>query len=92
MLVEFDGLTPKGQKSPPFGGSTQVRESPSLIPTKFDEMDIDDVVLAWIMNGPGVGTVSDAEQFGPRAPMNDVLPKKLFDCTVKFVAEVMAIP
>ena len=90
--VVFDGLRPNGQKSPPLGGSTQVRPSPSPILTKFDEIDIDDVVLAWITNGAGSGTESDAEQFGPRAPMNDELPKKLFPCTVKFVAEVMAIP
>ena len=92
VLVEFEGLRPNGQKSPPLGGSTQVRESPSAILTKFDEIDIDVVVLASIMNGAGLGTESDAEQFGPRAPMNDELPKKLLLCTVKFVAEVMAIP
>jgi len=52
VLVEFDrldrldsvdGLRPTGQKSPPLGGSTQVRVLPSLILTKFDEIDIDDV-------------------------------------------------
>ena len=92
VLVVFDGLRPNGQKSPPLGGSTQVRESPSLILTKFDEIDINDVVLESIMNLAGLGTVSDAEQFGPRAPMNDELPTKLFLCTLKFVAEVIAIP
>ena len=91
-LVVFDGLTPSGQKSPPFGGSTQVKESPSGILTKFGEMDIADVVLVSIMNSAGLGTVSDAEQLGPRAPINDVLPKKLFLCTVKLAAEVIAIP
>ena len=92
VLVVFDGLRPNGQKSPPLGGSTQVRAFPSPILTKFDEIDIDDVVLAWVMNAAGLGTLSDSEQFGPRAPMNDQLPKKLFPCTVKFVAEVIAIP
>jgi len=92
VLVVFDGLRPTGQKSPPLGGSTQVRESPSLILTKSDRTGIDVVVLVSITNGPGLGTVSDSEQFGPRAPMNDALPKKLFPCTVKFSAEVMAIP
>ena len=91
-LLVFDGLRPNGQKSPPLGGSTQVRESPSTIFTKFDEIDIADVVLASIMNLAGLGTVSVLEQFGPRAPMNDVLPKKLFLCTVKLTAEVMATP
>ena len=71
VLVVFDGLRPNGQKSPPLGGSTQVRESPSGILTKFGEIDIDDVVLASVMNGEGVGTESDVEQFGPRAPMNE---------------------
>ena len=71
VLVVFDGLRPNGQKSPPLGGSTQVRPSPSPISTKFDEIDIDDVVLAWVMNAAGSGTMSDAEQFGPRAPMNE---------------------
>ena len=100
-LVEFDefdecdrldGLTPIGHKLPPLGGSTQNRELPSLILTKFEEIDIDDVVLVSIMNLPGLGTVSVVEQFGPRAPINDVLPKKLFLCTVKLTAEVIAIP
>ena len=92
VIVVFDGLRPNGQKSPPLGGSTQVRESPSPILTKFDEIDINVVVLASVINGAGLGTESDSEQFGPRAPMNDELPKKLFPCTVKFVAEVMTIP
>ena len=92
VLVVFDGLRPNGQKSPPLGGSTQVKESPSPIFTKFDEIDIDEVVLASIMNCAGLGTESDVEQFGPRAPMNDEFPKKLLACTVKFDAEVMAIP
>lgn len=78
LLVKFDGLKPTGQKSPPLGGSTQVRASPSLILTKFDEIDIFDVVLASVMNWLAGGTESDAEQFGPRAPMNVELPKKLF--------------
>ena len=92
VLVEFEGLRPNGQKSPPLGGSTQVRASPSPILTKSDEIVIDVVVLASVMNGPGLGTESDTEQFGPRAPMNDELPIKLFFSTVKFAAEVMAIP
>jgi hypothetical protein len=92
VLVVFDGLRPCGQKSPPLGGSTHVRESPSTISTKFDEIDIDDVVLVSIMNSAGLGTVSTVEQLGPRAPINDLLPKKLFLCTVKLTAEVMAIP
>ena len=71
VLVVFDGLRPNGQKSPPLGGSTQVKELPSGISTKLDEIDIDDVVLSSVMNGAGVGTVSDVEQFGPRAPMNE---------------------
>ena len=60
--------------------------------TKFDEIDIDVVVLASVMKAAGLGTKSDSEQFGPRAPMNDEFPKKLFPCTVKFSAEEMAIP
>lgn len=92
VKLEFDGLRPKGQKSPPLGGSTQVRESPSAILTKSDETDIDDVVLVWIMNSAGLGTTSVFVQFGPRAPMKDELPKKLFFCTVKLTADVMAIP
>jgi hypothetical protein len=74
------------------GGSTQFRELPSLILTKFDEIDIDVVVLTSVTNGAGLMTVFVVGQLGPRAPMNDELPKKLFPCTVKFVAEVMAIP
>ena len=87
----FDGLRPSGQKSPPLGGRTQVRESPSLILMK-SVRTIDLVVLASVINAAGLGTFSDSEQFGPRAPMNDSLPKKLFPSTVKFWAEVMAIP
>ena len=92
VLVEFEGLRPNGQKSPPLGGRTQVRESPSPILTKFDEIDIDVVVLTSVINGAGLGKESNSGQLGPRAPMNDQFPKKLFPCTVKFVAEVMAIP
>ena len=91
-LVVFDGLRPNGQKSPPLGGSTQVRESPSGILTKFDEIDIDDVVLSSVTNSAGLRTGFDVGQLGPREPMNDELPKRLFLCTVKFVAEAMAIP
>jgi len=98
VVVEFDGLDgldglrPNGQKSPPVGGTTQVKELPSLILTKFDEIDIDVVVLASVMNGAGLGIEFDCRQLGPRAPMNDELPKKLFPWTVKFAAEVIAIP
>jgi hypothetical protein len=38
----------------------------------------------------GVG--SEAEQFGPRDPMKDVLPNKALSCTVKLRADVMAMP
>ena len=87
-----EGLRPNGQKSPPLGGTRQFKELPSLILTKFDEIDIKVVVLSSITNGAGLKTVFDVGQFGPRSPMNDELPKKLFSCTVKFVAEAMAIP
>ena len=64
--VVFDGLRPCGQKSPPLGGSTQNRELPSLILAKFEEIDIDDVVLTSVTNGAGVRTVFDVGQLGPR--------------------------
>jgi hypothetical protein len=70
-LVEFDGLRANGQKSPPLGGTTQVRESPSLILVKIGETDIDVVVLTSVMNGAGVGKESDIGQPGPREPMNE---------------------
>lgn len=97
VLVEFDELAddelgPYGQKLPPLGGSIQIKELASLILTKFDEIDIDDVVLTSVTNGAGLGTDSDVGQSGPRSPMNEELPKMLFPCTVKFDAEVMAIP
>ena len=38
----------------------------------------------------GVG--SDALQFGPRDPINDVFPNSVFPSTVKFRADVMAMP
>ena len=38
----------------------------------------------------GVG--SEALQFGPREPMNEVFPKRTLSCTVKLRAEVIAIP
>lgn len=74
-LVEFDefdecdrldGLTPIGHKLPPLGGSTQNRELPSLILTKFEEIDIDDVVLTSVTNGAGVRTIFDVAQLDPR--------------------------
>lgn len=40
----------------------------------------------------GVGVVSVVLQFGPRDPMNVVLPMRTLSCTVKFRAEEMAMP
>ena len=76
---ELEGLRPNGQKSPPLGGRTQVRASPSLMSTKFDcRLSL---VMVWgsAMNGAGVGTTSFAVQLGPRALMKEVLPNKTFD-------------
>lgn len=89
--VVLDGLTPKGQKSPPLGGKTQVKESPSRMIPNPVWIDSDPVVLVSRTKGAGVGTVSVSLQFGPRAPMKDVLPNKELFCTVKFCAEVSAI-
>ncbi len=38
----------------------------------------------------GVG--SEALQFGPREPINEVFPKRTLSCTVKLQAEVIAMP
>jgi len=38
----------------------------------------------------GVG--SEALQFGPREPIKEVFPKSVFPSTVKFRADVMAMP
>jgi len=38
----------------------------------------------------GVG--SEALQFGPREPMNEVFPIRTLSCTVKLRAEVIAMP
>lgn len=49
------------------------------------------VVSSWT-NGAGVGVMSVVLQFGPFEPMKDVFPTRIFPCTVKFVAEEMAMP
>ena len=90
--LELDGFRPNGQKSPPLGGSTQVKESPSLTVWKSDCVVTPVVVRGSIMKGAGVGTLSVSLQRGPRAPMNEVLPIISLPWTVNFVAEVMAMP
>jgi hypothetical protein len=90
--LELDGFRPNGQKSPPLGGSTQVRESPSLTVWKSDCVVRLVVVRGSIMKGAGFGTLSLSLHSGPRAPMNEVLPTISFSWTVKFVAEVIATP
>lgn len=89
--VVLDGLTPNGQKSPPLGGKTQVKESPSRIISKPVWTDNELVVFVSRIKGAGVGTISVSLQFGPRAPIKDVLPDNELSWTVKFWAEVRAI-
>jgi hypothetical protein len=62
----LDGLIPNGQYSPPLGGSIQVRELPSLILTKCEEIDIDDVVLTSVTNAAGIRILFVVGQLGPR--------------------------
>lgn len=72
-----DGSEPNGQKSPPLGGRTHVKESPSRIASKPVWTDNDPVVLVSRMKAAGVGTVSVSLQLGPRAPIKEVLPNSV---------------
>jgi hypothetical protein len=38
------------------------------------------------------GVESEADQFGPRDPMKDVLSKRALPCIVKLRADVIAMP
>lgn len=89
--VLLNGLLPNGQKSPPFGGSTHVKESPSAMVWKSVCNVNASVVFVSRTKAAGAGTVSLVLQFGPRAPMKDVLPKMALFSIVKLWAEVMAM-
>ena len=54
---------------------------------------MDEVIFAGSMIKAALaGVGSAAPQFGPREPMNEVFPKSTLFSTVKFTAEVIAIP
>ena len=91
LVVGVAGFPPNGQKSPPSGGKTHVSASPSSTSWKFDWMEEVLTVLRSMINGAGFGVESLSVQLGPRAPMKEVFPKRTLSCTVKFVAELMAI-
>ena len=76
---ELEGLRPNGQKSPPLGGRTHTRESPSPILTKLVCKLAFLVVCGSTMYGAAAGTASPTVQLGPRALMKEVLPSKVFD-------------
>jgi hypothetical protein len=74
-LVE-EGFPPNGQKSPPSGGKTQVSASPLATSWKLDWMEESFTLCRSMINGAGFGTESVVVQLGPRAPINDVFPKR----------------
>lgn len=85
------GLPPYGQKSPPSGGRIQVNPSPLLTFMK-PAWIVDVRTVFWsMMNDAGPGVASVVLQFGPRAPMNVVLPIRVLFSTVKLTAEVIAM-
>lgn len=65
-----------GQKLPPSGGTIQINESAPGMTSKPVWTDNESVVLVSRIQGAGGGTMSEVLQFGPRAPMKDVLPDK----------------
>jgi len=73
-----------GQKSPPSGGTIQINESAPGTSSKPVWINDESVVLGSRIQGAGEGAVSRELQFGPRAPMKDVLPDKKLPWIVKF--------
>lgn len=69
-----------------------VRPSPSVMFWKSSCIVDAWTLSSWTMNGAGCGIVSVVLQFGPRAPMKDVLPTSTLFSTVKFTADVIAMP
>ena len=70
----------------------QVNPSPLLTFWKLDCTVESDTVVKSTMNGAAAGVLSVVLQFGPRAPMKDVLPMRTLFSTVKLLADVIAIP
>jgi hypothetical protein len=62
-----------------------------MLSTKSDWVVHIAVLLISRTNAEGEGVGSPVEQFGPRAPINEVFPTRILFSTVKLVADDIAM-